>query len=416
MSFTHEDLIVITAGKRWNKFKEMSIFHPVRWMGEGLIKDYKQKMDILRQVDDNLNMWTEGLDNAIKDMEKAFKAKRIVDVYTIGHYINKNLENINQKLKEVNTLSEEALEQFSVKEPRLTDKDIAKYYSDKGSAEDGLTSEAGIMDFYNRKKREWVANKLKTQKYNEMIKKIEFFFNSSKQIVEKIKEKLDVAGSYRRSGDIGKYLDQMSGKDGVAALQQQFIKLYSKTYYDALEPLFKKHNVELQESKQEEYQPEISIPVTEGEVIETKEELPPIPPVAEGEKEESLSNEKEETIDLPEIPSLEVPPNESLKEDEGIDLSLEAPKEPSLELPSLPMEKLPPVPNLEVPIKKRLRSKKVKSAHNEFLNELKVVASYGNNKLTKKFILSYAVDLDKSDDARYKLIAIAESLDEGLNG
>lgn len=422
MSFTHEDLIVITAGKRWNRFKDMSIFHPVRWMGESLISDYKEKMNTLRQVDDNLNMWTEGLENAIKDMEKAFKAKRFVDVYTIGHYINKNLENINQSLSEVKTLSEEALEQFSVEEPHLTEKDIARYYSDKGSAEDGLTSEAGIIDFYNRKKREWVAERLKTKQYNELIKKIELFFNSSKQIIEKIKNNLEIAGGYRRSGDIGKYLDQMSGKDGVAALQQQFIKLYSKTYYEALEPLFKKHNVQLEASKQEEYQPEISIPVTEGEAIQTEEksseekpsEEKPSEPATESSKQEEIKEE----IKVPEVPNLEIPSKapssvEMPSEGESIDLSLEAPTEPKLEIPSLPMETLPPVPPLEVPSPERKRrTKKVTSSHEEFLNQLKVVASYGDNKLTKKFILSYALDLNKSDDAYYKLIAIAEGLDE----
>lgn len=437
MSYTHEDLILITAGKKWNKFKE--VFHPVRWMAESLIGDYKEKMEILRQVDDNINLWVEGLEVAIKDMEKALKAKRIVDVYQVAHYINVNLEKIDQSIKKVNELSEEALEEFSLgeDEQRLSQSDFDKYHSDINVADD-LMATAGVLDFFERKKREWVAEKLKTKKYNEWIKKIESFFQTSKKIIEQLKSNLEIVGKYRRSGDIGKYLDQMSGKNGVAALQQQFFKAYSKTYYEALEPLFKKHNVlkedgavsqETSSSQEEPY-----IPVTEGELInlpkeevkQTPDTLLPSQPSQNQPSAEVKTPEvkKQENISLPEIPELNVPEKKQKSTSEPepeIDLSLESPASielispevPELESSSLPMENLPPVPPLELPVAERKkRTKKVTSSHGEFMDQLRVVASYGNNNLTKKFILSYAADLSKSDETRYKLIAIAEGLNE----
>lgn len=424
MSDHFPELIIVTSGKRWNRFKEK--LHPVRWLGESLIDDYKEKMETLRDVDDKLNIWVEGLENAIKDMQKAFQSKSFKDLYIISYHINKNLENINRSVKRVNTLSEKALEEFSLPghntgrggpDSGLTEKDIAKYYSDYSDVDDLLRSTAGVLDFFERKSREWVANKLKTKTYNEMIKKIELFLKESKAIVQQLKSTLKEAGGYRRSGEIGKYLDKMNGRAGIAALQDRFIKIYTKTYNEALEPLFKRHGISMESEEK------ASTPAND-EIIVTHEDLVELP----SEKQESQVTElpkqdpsfddfkaQKFELDLPENTfnvekpkeklELEVPkflqdPQNIEEEDTYVD------KDPLMfqEAP------VPTVPDLQLSPAKKQRARKKKVTADTFYNQLKKVASFENNALTKAFILKYAETLDKDDIHYLKLIAIAEGL------
>lgn len=418
MSDHFPELIIVTSGKRWNKFKEWGLFHPVRGIGEGLIPEYKEKMEILRDVDDKLNLWVEGLENAVKDMQKAFQAKSFKDLYIVSYHINKNLENINRSVKRVNTLSEKALEEFSLPQKGgLTDEDIAKYHSDYSEVDDLLRSTAGVLDFLERKKREWVANKLKTKTYNEMIIKIKSFLEESKSIVQQLKSTLKEAGSYRRSGDIGQYLDKMNSKTGIAALQNKFIKIYTKTYYEALEPLFKRHGISMESEEK------ASTPDNE-EIIVTHEDLVELPSEKQESQVTELSNQdpsfddskaQKFELDLPketfevEKPKgkleLEVP--KFLQDPQSIDEEDTYVNKDPLTFQEAP---IPIVPDLQLNPAKKQRTRKKKITAEFFYNQLKKVASFENNALTKSFILKYAETLDK-DDIRYlKLIAIAEGL------
>jgi hypothetical protein len=431
MSFDFPELIIVTSGKRWNKFKEWGLFHPVRGIGEGLIPEYKEKMEILRDVDDKLNLWVEGLENAIKDMRKAFQSKSFKDLFIVSYHINKNLENINRSVKRVNTLSEKALEEFSLpKENGLTEEDIAKYNSDYSEVDDLLRSTAGVLDFLERKKREWVANKLKTQKYNAIIIKIKSFLEESEKIIKQLKSTLEEAGEYRRSGDIGKYLDKMNDKvTGVAKLQDRFLKIYTNTYYEALDPLFKRHGIRMEsEENTSSTTAEDDIIVTHGDLIELpseKEEVKPAPTAEVAKEQKSAPQEfnfndfqaQKLELDIPketfevqkpqaklelEVPKFLQDPQSFEEEDTYVD------NVPS-EVQEVIQQEATPAATEVQPIKKQ-RVKKKKVTAEVFYNQLKKVASFENNALTKSFILKYAETLDKDDINYLKLIAIAEGL------
>ncbi len=204
------NIIIITA-KRGGWFKEY--FTPGSWqrmLGEGLIGDYKSKMEVLREVDDQIYDWARDLKNIVKQMRKALNANRLVDFALWIGELNLRLSNIKNESGKVEQIAEDALRQFEQE---------TEFYAD-----DGMVSEAGwLSDF----KRNWVAKKFQTEQRKQRAKELAGILSAAEKVVNKVMDSVDALGDARSEGDIGKYTSVLKS---ISNEQDKFVNFFLPIY------------------------------------------------------------------------------------------------------------------------------------------------------------------------------------------
>lgn len=255
----NDDIIIITAAGASTWLRER--FTPsgvVRWLGEGLVSDYAQKMDYLRQVDDRIYEWSKDLGTYIDLMESAFVSKRLVDLASYALVINSTLKKVSLEEGNIQQISEEAVKNFEkergtgepsflhnvktlwrdpTESPTLSEEEISSQMGSSAYENFNLIKEAGWWDDLSRK---WVHKKLWSKKLKERDADLKGFFSKSKSIVGRVRNLCDKLHALRASGEIGQYLDTLRE---VSKLQKDF-ESDTKHGFNAI---YKKHLKELVE-------------------------------------------------------------------------------------------------------------------------------------------------------------------------
>lgn len=216
MSLNDPLLFVVARKGVWHKTNPFSRIK--RYLSEGLISDYKEKMDVLRQVDNDISVWTDDLDQLVQGAEKSFRNARLVDMALYLNQINQRLLSIISAGKRVEEVSEKALHEFE--KEREMDLPLPE-----------MSSQAGIFSDW---KRQWLAKKLQTEKRIERNKALKKLLDLSRQVVNGVKSQLDTLSEHRHTGEIGKYLD---GIHQISRIQNNFQKQFSPIYQEYLQPL-----------------------------------------------------------------------------------------------------------------------------------------------------------------------------------
>ncbi len=345
----------------------------VRMMGEGLVGDYSAKMDILREVDDNIHEWTKDLDFIGSELDKALKASRIVDVGILLKDLNDRLRKVSIEGIRVEEVAEEALHQF--------DKEDQEYVFNKG---------AGIIDDL---KRRWVSNKLETSKRKLRGRALKSIIDFAKSIVKAVDSQLNLMSKARAGGDIGKYIDALHKIGELQKrFQEKFFPIYDEYLKDIVDESFAMSKKDIKEESKED--PSV-VPINTPTV-------------------EVKSPAEEPTLDLlnRKLPNLEAPAKE---------VATEEPQEIIIEetSPIVDEEKMPE--SVQGPLdeekeedttKKALERMRLKEKHANFLNSLAKLAEV-DHKEAVQFMFSYAKKIAAQDpQTSWKLLAVAEGFVE----
>lgn len=196
---------------------------PSRWVSERVFSGFGEKMDQLREVDSQIEMWTRDLDNCLDRALDADKVGRPLDVIFWLSQINNRLGLVAAKHKELDDVHE---------------KDLAEFYGEsENSYEDhdyftggeGKLVQAGIMDDLGRRVTNWKMERMYKDKIAKRKKSIEKLMREAKTLVSKVDMRLGMMSKARSSGDIARYMAALSD---VAKMQQGFEKVF-KTEFTA---------------------------------------------------------------------------------------------------------------------------------------------------------------------------------------
>ena len=410
-----------------------------RGIGEGLIGDYKEKMEVLRYVDDRIYEWMDDIDDRYKAMQAALKGNRLVDLALLLADFNGLLKQVNNAGKEVKQLNETALTEFDVGEKDefgnytgYSGKFTPEQMEEAFRADGGIISEAGYISDLKRK---WVANKLQNETRKKRGAALNKFLASLKVLIGRVKICLDKMSQFRAAGDIGKYTDQLRVIEKEQKnFEGQFFPIY-KTYLKPLvdrviaeEKARNKENDKLLAEQETAQEPQRTT-ITEEPVSEAfRANPPPLPPevpnLEQDDIDQSLFDNSAETV-IPEerpkrtpkekapksIPPLSVPTEETPKLDRRVirspaDLKVEPeePQKPAESKPAKPsrkkktQEKPTPEQKPEEP-KKESSSVEIaiqKKANANFIYELAKASSADDPMLIVRMILKYAEDIEDS--------------------
>jgi len=198
-----------------------------RGIGEGLIGDYKEKMEVLRYVDDRIYEWMDDIDDRYKAMQAALKGNRLVDLALLLADFNGKLKQVNSAGKEIEQLSQEALTEFDIGDEDTYANQFTPEQMEQGfKADDGIISEAGYISDLKRK---WVAKKLQDKARKDRSLALNRFLANLKVLIGRIKISLDKMSQFRAAGEIGKYTDQLRVIEKEQKnFESQFFPIYNK--------------------------------------------------------------------------------------------------------------------------------------------------------------------------------------------
>lgn len=334
-----EEIIIIkqAAPKKWVR----EIIDPRSWvrrMGEGLIGDYREKMEKLRETDDQIQDWAEDLTRLIfninREMQNALKSNRFIDLAILLNSLNNRLKNIIAAGKQVEQISEEAIGEFELEH---------ELPLEKMDSDDGLTSEAG---FISDLKRQWVAKKFENKERAARNLALQHLLTTAKTTINRVNNYLEKMRIARTYGNIGDYIQHLKGIEKEQQIFQKAFQIvynkYLKSFVDKalarqeeqeIKKQIEQKPIEIKEPKEEI--PELETPKIEP-IVEEPEEIrdtlpeAPIPTAFETQKQEVKSKEKKKpaTKKTPASESFKLPTQEEKdKLEKSIEKSFQAQKE-----------------------------------------------------------------------------------------
>ena len=385
------EYFIVTASKPGTWLREkLDPRSWVRMFGEGLISDYAEKMEMLREADDKIQAWTEDLSDLAKRADKALAARRLVDVAIILNEINERFKKIKQFESFIKEVSEKSITQFQQESENFIPEQGILASDEKSD----LIVEAGI---FNDLKRKFLAEKLQSKEQKEKFLALKILVQYTKQVVESVKKTLKEMEKNRAYGNIGKYLD---GLKKINIKQQEFQSKFQDIYSKHLKSLVedamgknlpaKNENLEAVEpkSKPQKSKPSKSQKLKPAETVEENDlpieseddsklkKIRIIPPSPEELGQQLVPSEMEENL-IPDPPTdpMDLPQPEHFKNMSEIDNLL------------------------------------VKKNNIQFLTELMKASSYDDPSLLVQMILKHSENLDNMDsDMSLKLLAIVEGV------
>ncbi len=375
------EFTVITAdGEDWKREK-VSVAGIRRMFSEWISPSYKDKMLRLRDIDESIREWAKILKITVRELKKAFKAGRIVDVAILFARLNKNIKTLVEVGGGVKDIYEEAISEFEA-EHELTDYDILKeLHGKKESAFWGDLARKHIgSKFYGKELRE------RNFAVRQLISKAEHVY----RIVEGY---LDEMKSARNKGDIGRYVDMIKNiSDKQKEFEESFIPVYNKYLRKSVERIIKKQDdkVERDIEKLKVEKPteitDIEVPKEEGRLGQKAEEVPFMP-----------APETETLQRSPEVAVESAPPTPITKK--PIEVSEEEIAE---------TEEEPSPPTLRSFTSGDNMDEIMKEAHEEFVKGL---AAFDDPRKVALALLKYAELIENEDlETSLKLMAIAEGI------
>lgn len=408
-------IILITAASKGTWLREK--IDPRSWirmLGEGFIDDYKAQMEVLREADDRIYEWTADLSDLAKEARIALKSNRLVDLAIVLKTLNDRLS----KVRDIGSVVEQEVAKFEKQHELPLDKDIL-------SSEDSLISQAG---FFDRLKREWMADRLESKKRKERKLALRALVDLVNRTVNKAEETLKAMSKARALGNIGNYVD---GLDKMSKIQSEFQQKFAPTYNQYLLPVVEQALAEA--AKAEEAVTE----TVEEKLQDPKSEEVAVESVPVTNSEHSLPSEDVDLTSLEQSSAIPLV-NRKSPESSGIQTRLSPGEEPPTELgvEPMPLDSIPANTEVVVPMDSELienipdthvmtepapatvRSANdemeqilLKKAHADFVTELLKEAKSNDPYLLAAMVVKYAGQIEEFDlDKSLKLLAIAEGI------
>lgn len=258
-----DEIIIITAGKKSKWVKER--FTPggiARWLGEGIFGDYKEKMNLLREVDDRIQAWVDDIETIEDKLDQAFKADRILQIGLLLRQLDIRLKKIVSEGGKVKKVVEESLVRH---ESQLGSVHLP---SDLGVE---VMKEAGIWD---NLKRKWLSNRLEDHDGRKERKlALQTLIKEIHLMAETLRTVLKDMETARVKGKIGGWIN---GLKKIEDQQKYFVSKYTglrdtylKHYVDAYD---KDQARQTEEAKKQEVKPDNSQWLEENKkALETSE-------------------------------------------------------------------------------------------------------------------------------------------------
>lgn len=235
-----DDVIIITAARPRPWFREK--FTPSYWarlFGESIISDYKEKMEHLRRIDDQIYDWTKDIQGILKNIMYVRKSvskndpTRLIDIAILLGSLNKKFRQIKEVGNYLEDITEEARKELEQKYKEELPEDGEHIYDLSPKEKEDLAQykkEAGIKDLFRNKFYERLTRKKENQRRDAILKLID----NAADTVGYVQKKLKELGLARSSGRIGEYIDTL--KD-IGKKQEAFEAKFAKIYNEYLKEL-----------------------------------------------------------------------------------------------------------------------------------------------------------------------------------
>lgn len=395
------DLRIIVAKGTGSWLREhLSPSGLVRMFGEGLIGDYAEKMDLLREVDENIAAWTVDLEQLIKQARSYVKNKKILDAAIILSQINQKLKQVSLEGKRIQQVQEQALREFE-----------AQHELD---LPEEMRTSAGMLD--NLKHR-WVANKLKSQLTAKKMVVLEALLRTAERVVHSVRAHLKNMGAARDHGNIGKYVEELGKLSGLQSkFESQFNAAYQNYFKELVDAIPRPEGVPPTVD-----QPQV--PATMKEVSPTTEPGEPLPLVSNPNTE--MSGEKTVTtpVNFSGVNTVTTPVEFKLPQEESEKTMISPilpPAEQSIKLPVLDKDEEAISPGTRIgvgevgmaePIPKTVRTPVMAMWNERFIKELIRLSETEDVGMMVCAAVKYSEQIEDLDpELSAKLLAYAEDL------
>lgn len=445
-----DDILIITAArpKPWVREK----FSPSYWarmFGESLVYDYKDKMDQLRRIDDQIYDWTKEIAGILKEIMNVRKAvgkndpTRFVDIAILLGQLNKKFIQIKEVAGHLEDISEEARKELEQKYQLELPENSEHIYSLTPAEREELfqyKKEASVKDFLGKSLFYERLSRKQDKKRKDAVLKI---VDQAADTVAFVRAKLKDLGSARSAGRIGEYIDILRDIGKRQELfQTKFLKVYNDFLKEPVEIALQKtkdEKVQVEKERQELAQPDkdkLKDYLAEKDELEKAKqdwqaeqkaikEAPPKtvlqePAFTEPEKTPSFQldvSEQPKPKSVYEVHTNDLIPSEPAKTNK------EPKTQQSVNIENVDLEGKPNSPILEELDKEEKEAPiqfsgkgliPVKIQNRKFLTELKKLAEQDNPYLIAKAILEYSEQLeDKDQETSLRLLSIVEGLIEG---
>ncbi len=194
-----DKFLIVTArrGSGW-QHKWLSPSSLVRYFGESMVGDYGSKMQLLRQVDDEITSWVDDFDDLYKKLVSAYKSSKILTFAILINELNQKLDSALAAGKKVEQVTEEAVKEFESR---------AGWFSDL--------------------KREFVSNRLENTFRKERKIALKQLLFDTKALIDTTNHYLKLMTKARHHGKIGDYIEHLKE---ISKAQIRFKRLLSPIY------------------------------------------------------------------------------------------------------------------------------------------------------------------------------------------
>jgi len=294
---------------------------------------YGKQMNLLREVDDVVRDIAKKMRSDLKDMKRAMKQRKYLDVAHFVGNINDKLKEFNNELSVLNNNRSDNIDDF-YGEYEYADLD-RDYFGEAKAAKtpEQILKEAGIWDSLSRSQAAKLLEKMYNKTLAERKRDMQKLVNNTEKMVEHTLGKLKDMGSYRSKGDISKYIAAL---EDIEKKRLAFESQFRNTYQQHISPMVER----MRERKQEQK----DLESVREQDEKTKDEIPSLDPDTVDqetvEMETRVNDPDTEPGVAPTEPGTDREPLRDLvDEDEEIELTQISPKyepEPATTPASLP--------------------------------------------------------------------------------
>jgi hypothetical protein len=418
--------IIVVENGSWIK-KEAGVR---RWVSEKLFSDYRNQMDNLREIDDQIQNWLYDLNKLYKNAKAAQTQKKALDMVFWLSEINKRLKLAINQGKNVADLSESQIDElFGPNEQSI----LEDYF---GEPDEFKLAQAGILDAAANRLARWKLESMYKKRLEVQRLAMQALMRLAESTVVSVNSALKTMKKARSEGNIQNYVGGLSRIAKVQAqFESQFKNIFDKNFKDlALRLKMQQAAKEIKEEKPliPETLPQTaplqqvpdleSAPPRQLPSIFDEEEIPGTGQTLPGEDLTQLSKTTPATplpqALLPEEPEpltnkLEpIPPMPETSDMTKFELSPEGVSEKSIDnvlemTPPMPTAEEASEPNRKKKQKKSIRKSKnagdemekiiINAKHAAFYQELEKAASTSNPHLLAAMMLKYSEQIDEID-------------------
>ena len=382
----------------WEKLKRM--------MGETFISDYREKMEFLRAADARVQAWARDLEGLVKESQIALKSNRLVDLAIVLKRINDRLIQIKKEGPAI----EKVIEGFEEDHEFPLSPEVLK--------------SAG---FWSRLKRDWMAEKMESNKRKERKLALVSLVDFAGQTVASAMSELEKMEEAKKHGNIGKYLDgleeiskiQFAFQHGSKENKQHGFQLVYKKYLQpAIDAALARHEKEMAEYQTQEL-PLAESPIVNPAPIKAPDPLPLAPPPSHSvdvDLQSLIPTDPVLDLKTPKqlVPNSEPPANSNRVPTPSEEALTE--KLPLAEIEQAETER-PPLTEIG-PMTQRSSSSihqaLLKQANEKFMAGMASIEKMGDVHLMAAYLIKHSEKIEDWDlPASLKLLAVAEGLLDG---